>query len=302
MTIKQVLQNGYKKLHKNHITSPHLDAEVILSFVLKKPKEFLYTYPEQEINKTINQKINSLIEKRAKHYPVAYITNNKEFFGLDFFVNEDVLIPRPETELLVEECLRCIWKQRAAKSHPDVRNGRDRSLHLGTYLGLHVAEIGTGSGCISISLAKNSKAKIIATDISAAALKVAKRNARKHKVLSKIKFYQGNLLEPIKNKKIDILVANLPYLDTNYKNLLNSSDKKALRFEPSLALYSGKEGLDHYAEFFEQVAELKHKPKLILVEFGPKQTSALKKIIHQHLNNNLKLVKVQPGTLMIELT
>lgn len=288
MTIKQTLQNGYKALQKAGIASAHLDAEVILSFVLKKPKEYLYTYPEKILSKDAIHRVSELVKKRSKFYPIAYLINRKEFFGLDFYVNENVLVPRPETESLVEECLRY------------VRSGRDRSLRI--------AEIGTGSGCIAVALARHfdsrskdrGKIKIFATDISAAALKIATRNARKHRVLSKIKFLKGNLLEPLKNKKLDLIVANLPYLDSDYKNLLNSSDKKALKFEPKIALYSGKDGLDHYADFFEQVAKLKHKPKFILIEFGPKQTTALKKIIKLNLPQ-VKLTKVHPGTLLIEL-
>ena len=292
-TIKQLLTEANSKLRKNSIKTARLDAEVILSFVLNRPKEYLYTYPEGIVSKDTINRFLTLIKKRSSHYPIAYLTNNKEFFGLDFYVDENVLVPRPETESLVEETLKEVKTRLIASPHSEI----------------NIAEIGTGSGCIAVALAKEVETrliasppiKIMATDISAAALKIARRNARKHKVLSRIKFYQGNLLEPLKNKKIDLIVANLPYLDSDYKNLLNSSDKKALKFEPSLALYSGKEGLNHYAEFFEQVAELKHKPKFILVEFGPKQTSALKKIIHQNLGP-AKLTKVQPGTLMIELT
>lgn len=264
MTIKQTLQNSAKILQKAQITSARLDAEVILSFVLNKPKEFLYTYPETAMRTDAINRVSSLTRKRATGYPIAYITNQKEFFGLDFFVNEDVLIPRPETETLAENVQCLIFKS------------NDK---------ITIADIGTGSGCIAVAIAKgiSSRSKdrgnidIIATDISPTALKIAKRNARQHKVLSKIKFLQGDMLEPIKNKRIDILIANLPYVESKLKN------KRDIKHEPGSALFSGPDGLKHYHDFFEQVVGLKFKPKHILIEFDPKQKVALKKIIKKSL-------------------
>ena len=258
MNIKQTLIWATNKLK---IKTASLDAEVLLSNVLKKPKEFLYTYPEKELTNQQTEKFKKLISRRAKFEPIAYLTNQKEFYGLNFYVDKCVLIPRPETELLVEEVLSQIYK-----------------LQTKSYK-ITIADIGTGSGCIAITLAKHlPKATIYAADISKTALTLAKKNAKKHQV--KIKFYQGDLIKPLKNKKIDLIVANLPYLDDNYKNLLKSSNKMSLKFEPKMALRGGKFGLDVYQRLFIQINQLKNKPKLIIGE-----------IPHCYLNQTKKLTK-----------
>ncbi|OGF48253.1 protein-(glutamine-N5) methyltransferase, release factor-specific, partial [Candidatus Falkowbacteria bacterium RIFOXYD2_FULL_35_9] len=248
--------------------SAELDAEVLLAFILGKNKEYLFTYPEKELTKIQLSKFLNLIKKRATGEPVAYLIGEKEFFGLKFFVNKNVLIPRPETELLVEEILK------VAKDN------------------MTIADIGTGSGAIliagyksmsSYSAKKRSlRLEFMATDISKKALAVAKKNAEFHK--ANIKFFQGDLLEPVKNKQIDIMTANLPYLEKKDKKNLRFSEEIGLKFEPKQALYSGKDGLDAYREFFKQVAKLSYQPKFILIEFGYKQTAKLEKIIRSNLN------------------
>ncbi|MEK7653389.1 MAG: HemK/PrmC family methyltransferase, partial [Patescibacteria group bacterium] len=192
MTINKTLQTATKKLKRAKMPSAELDAEVLLSCAVKKPKEFLFTHPEYQLNKKQEQKFNRFISCRAKGEPVAYLIGHKEFFGLDFVVNKNVLIPRPETELLVEEVINFVKKTISHKPYA-------------------IYDVGTGSGNIAIALAKNlPRAKIIATEKSAKALIMAKKNTRLNKV--KIDFYRGDLLTPVKNKKIDVVVANLPYL------------------------------------------------------------------------------------------
>jgi len=250
MTIKQILINT-----KN--ISP-LDAEIILSFIVKKPKEFLYTYPEYKL--TINQikKFKNLVIRRSKGEPVAYLTNHKEFYGLDFYINKNILIPRPETETLIEEI---------------IKNEKNKKLII--------TDIGTGSGCIAITLAKFlPKAKIYATDICKKALSVASKNAKIHNV--KINFIQGNLLEPLKNKKIDIVVANLPYGWKEWKNN-SSTETSGLKFEPQKALFTKEGGLFLYLQLFSQLAKRKQKPKSIYGEFDPRQKKDLQKIIKKYL-------------------
>lgn len=256
MNIKQ------KLLSTKKITS-QLDAEVILSFVINKPKEFIYTYPEFELTISQVKKFEELIKRRAKGEPVAYLTGKKEFYGRDFFVNKDVLVPRPETEVIIETLLSTPY----------------------SLLAKTIAEIGSGSGCISITLAKEiPSAKIIATDVCDKALKVAKKNAKQHKVLSKIKFYKGSLLEPIRNKKIDILVANLPYGWQEWKNNC-SMETVGLKFEPAKALFTEEKGLKLYRELLEQIADKKDKPKLILFEIDPRQKNEITKLIKKILPN-----------------
>ena len=257
--IKKTLSWGTTKLKKHKIDSAPLDAELLLSLIIKKPKEYLYTYPDSKLTQTQTQKYKKLILQRATHYPLAYIFGYKEFYGLKFKVNEHVLIPRPETELLVEETLKVYKKNPKQK----------------------IVEIGTGSGCIAISLIKNKIKKIIATDISPKALKIAKQNAKSHQVLSKIQFIRGDLLKPISNKKIDIIIANLPYLDTNYKYLIKNSDQSGLRYEPIKALHGGKDGLYYYKKLFTQAKKLKYQPKYVLLELDPQQIKSLTKYIQK---------------------
>lgn len=254
MTIKQALLTSTKKLKSKKITSASLDAEVLLSYVLKKLKEYLYTYPEKNISTKQLNNLTTLIERRAKNEPVAYLINKKEFFGLDFYVDKRVLIPRPETETLVEETIKaCNNKQLAISYKP-----------------LAICDIGTGSGCIAITLAKYlPTAKIIATDISKDALIVAQKNAKKHKVFSKIKFLSGDLLKPIKNKKNDIIIANLPYVQS----------QKILKYEPKIALAGGKDGLEIYRKFFEQLKDFNLKNLTVLIEIDPSQKRKLERLI-----------------------
>ena len=289
MNIKQALTWAITKLKKSKIQPANLDAEVLLSNSIKKDKTYIHTYPEYKLTKNQEKRFKEYINRKSKHEPVAYILNTKEFYNLPFYVNKNVLVPRPETEQLVEESLKLIKKNKNIKN---------------------ILEIGTGSGCISISIAKNIKRKIYpvksttksrgakqfhkvnfyATDICKRALNVAQKNANTHKV--KIKFIQSDLLNSTLKLKEYILIANLPYLNINHKNLLKSSETKGLKFEPKKALYSGKDGLDLYRELFLEIKNLKYKPEYILLEIGNKQTEKIIKIIN---NNNLKYkIKIKP--------
>lgn len=270
MDIKQALTFATTKLKKAKISSALLDAELILCFVLKKSKEFIFTYPEKKLTAKQTEKFRQLVAKRSKYLPVAYITNQKSFFGLDFFVNQNVLIPRPETETLVEEVLK-------VTSHPVAQSPSPL-----------VIDVGTGSGCIIVSLAKNiSNAQFFACEKSTKALTVAKKNAKNHKVLHRIKFLSGNLIEPIlKSKKIKptdeiILTANLPYGWRAWKNN-NSVDTFGLKFEPAMALFTGNDGLELYERLLHQLKLLPNKITAFF-EFDPRQTNKLKKLIKKNL-------------------
>ncbi|KKR06785.1 MAG: Release factor glutamine methyltransferase [Parcubacteria group bacterium GW2011_GWC2_39_14] len=262
MIIKEALIQAREILKTAKVTSANLDAEVILMQTLKKSKEFIYTHSEKKLTSNQERLFLKQINTRAKHVPVAQITGYKDFFGLSFKVTKDVLVPRPETELLVEKTIELV--------------------KVNYKSAITIADIGTGSGAIAISLAKKlPKAKLFATDKSRKALLIAKQNARRHRI--KIKFAQGNLLTSIKNEQIDIVVTNLPYLETDLKNHLNSSETQGLKFEPSLALYSGVDGLDAYRKFFQQIKKMKRLPHFIIIEHGNKQATKLRKIIKNAL-------------------
>jgi release factor glutamine methyltransferase len=260
MKIEKILQQNTKNISC-------LDAEILLTFVIKESKEFLYTHPEYNLTKNQEKKLRKLLDRRKKGEPIAYLTNHKEFYSLDFYVNKNVLIPRPETETLVEEI---------------VRDNKSKKITI--------ADIGTGSGCVAIALAKNlPKAEIYAADICKKALNIAIKNAKKHNV--KIKFLQGDLLRPLKTKRIDVIVANLPYGWKEWKNN-TTVQTVGLKFEPPKALFTKENGLYFYRKLFQQIKL----PVTIYLEFDPRQKNELKKIVKKYLPEySLKIKKDLAG-------
>ena len=252
-TIQQSLRAGGRKLQVAGIKSATLDATVIIGFVLQKSKEYLFAHPENFVLPDQTRAINKRLSRRALGCPVAYLTNQKEFFGLDFFVDKRVLIPRPKTELLVEETLNII--------SANFKNQR-----------VNIADIGTGSGCIAITIAKLAPtARLFTVDVSSDALAVAKHNAKLHGVTKKINFLRGDLLLPLKNKKIDIVIANLPYLRPN-------QIKGDIRFEPRGALVSGHDGLKLLKKLFCQITQLKYQPRFLILEVDHSQTTTVRRL------------------------
>lgn len=258
MTIKQALQLSSNKLKKVSET-PWLDAEVLLGYVLKVDRAKLLAHPNKKLTKTKYQSFGKLISRRLKHEPVAYIIKYKEFYGLDFYIDRRVMIPRPETELLVDEAIK---------------------LSVTSRKPLAICDIGTGSGCIAIALAKRLKnIEIYATDTSNNILKIAKKNAKKHKVLNKIIFLKGGLLNPLENHKIDIVVANLPYLTT--KQWL-STKLDIRKHEPREALDGGRNGLDYIKKLLHQAWQRKDVKIIILEIEGKRQANKIKKLAKEY--------------------
>lgn len=267
MNITHLIQSAIKKIIASDSTA--LDSEVLLSFVIKKSKEFLLAHPEFEPTKKQISQFKKLTAKRAKGEPVAYLIGHKEFYGLNFEVNKNTLIPRPETELIVEEVIADINK----------------------YKKNILIDVGTGSGCIPIAILKNTKqVKCFAIDISHQALAVAKRNAKKYDV--KIKFLRGNLLEPMANQlkstngqKI-IITANLPYLTAKQYR-----ENPTLRFEPKSALVAKKSGLALYEKLLKQISTCHSRFRgndnrvalTIFLEIDPSQGRGIEKIIKKYL-------------------
>lgn len=247
-----------------------LDFDLILEAVLKKPRSFILAHPEYRIT-NYELRITGYIKRRIKSEPLAYILGKKEFYGLEFKVNKNVLVPRPETEQMVETALGHITSSKEPVT---------------------VIDVGTGSGCIIITIAKmNYESRIMnheyfGIDISSKALSVARKNAKKIGVEG-IKFKKGNLLEPIlKNTRCRLpaanclITANLPYLDYDWKNLLKTSEGAGLKYEPSLALYGGKDGLDLYRKLAGELRLLKasFRPITVLCEIGHLQAAGMRKI------------------------
>ena len=255
MTIKEALSVAKNILEKKVSADPNLEAEILLSKILAKNKEYLLANPEEKISFWQNFRFQGLIKKRLAGYSAAVLTGHKWFYGLDFIVNKNVLIPRPETELMIDEVLE---KVKSEKFHPEGDHPLGEKI-------INILDVGTGSGCIVIALAKKlpeNNIQFYGLDISKKALAVAKKNAEKNGVGGCIKFLQGDLLDKLDKNIFNepaIITANLPYLTS--EQVKNSP---SIRKEPKLALLAGADGLDCYRRLFAQIKNRKIKNELII--------------------------------------
>jgi release factor glutamine methyltransferase len=220
-----------------------LDAEILLAHDYRVSRERIIIDGENECPRAIYSRFRSMVKKRLRKTPIAYITGVKHFFENEFSVTNDVLIPRPETELVVERAIEHLKAKRAPT----------------------IVDVGTGSGCIAVSLAKAlPNARVIATDASSSALLVAEKNAREHGVAGRIRFYRTNLLESVRPKKATFVLANLPYLNRKEAKAVEKTHK-----EPFSALFGGRNGLTLYQKLFQQLTAWNIKG--VLVEIDPQQ-------------------------------
>lgn len=268
-----------------------LEVEVLICYVLKKDKTWLFLNKNFEISDENCAKLNKFIAQLVDGLPLAYITELKEFYGYEFYVNSNVLIPRPDTELLVELAIKRVGQ------------------FFGGLKDCHFVELGIGSGCVSISILNKlieqgfdtSNISLFGIDVSEDALKVASTNLNKFNLTNKITLVQGDLLSPLEwDFEIDLLIANLPYLSIA-DSLVEENVKK---FEPGTALFSENDGLDHYFRMFSQVTEFVKPPKCILIEIGFNQADQIvefiqkklplyKVIVHKDLAQNDRVVELQ---------
>ena len=256
MTLKQTLSHARGILTANNIEDTCLEGEVLLRHTLEISRVQLYLDLNYELSSKQEETFWHLIERRLSGEPTAYITGHREFYGLDFYVDPSVLIPRPESELLVEKALKL------------AQNGTMPTI----------AEIGTGCGAIAISLALNlPQAKIYATDISAPALKVALFNCQKHGVVNRICLLQGDMLDPLP-EPVDLIVANLPYVKESELPPTYSTN-----FEPLLALNGGSDGLEKIRQLCCQVNNKLCPEGCLFLEIGQGQRRAVTTFLHSLL-------------------
>lgn len=243
MTIKEAINKGTIMLKSNKIESPKLKARLLLQYILNKPRQYIIVYDKEEISKQEQWQYFVNIEKLVQGIPLQHITHTQEFMKMDFYVNENVLIPRPDTEILVEETIK-------------IAKGISKPVIL---------DLCTGSGAIAISIAKFVEtATIYAIDISDKALEVAKENAKKLDVEKRIKFIKSDLFEKIKNIKFDIIVSNPPYIKKEDIQILSKEVKK----EPQIALDGGYDGLDFYRKIVKQAPEFLKLGSYLCFEIG----------------------------------
>lgn len=232
MVVKEVLAVAYNSL-ADKSDAPHLDAQWLMLEVLgQKEASWLISHAGNELTQGQEERFENLVKRRKTGEPLAYILGEWEFYGRKFIVNKDVLVPRPDTEQLVEEAIKVINKMHEK---------------------IVVADVGTGSGCAAITMLLETKkiSRVLATDVSKKALKVAKQNAVRYGVAEMITFLQGDMLEPLKERNVDLIVSNPPYVPTGELKLSPTSDTRGLRFEPTLALDGGEDGQDYVKKIKE---------------------------------------------------
>ncbi len=307
MDIRTALKQGLAQLRDAHVPSYTLAAELLLLHVLGRDRTWLYSHPEEEISSADAERFFALITRRSGGEPMQHLTGKQEFWGLEFEVTPHVLIPRPETEHVIEVALDRL----AAR---EIRAGRRQTT---TGEGLRIADVGTGSGCIAIALAKELPgATIYATDISSAALVVARRNAALHRVMDRIHFVEANLLDQVfvagaqlypersrgnaapllgkdaphespacpahggvtshESRSFDLIVSNPPYVGRREAATL---PREVREHEPKVALYGGEEGYELYAALIVQAAQHLKPGGILVLELGHNSLPAVRPLL-----------------------
>ena len=256
MNIENILNEGINILQKNKIANPQLDSEILLSNSIKRDKKHIILNPKEILNSEQLEKFNSLIERRKKGEPIAYLINKKEFWKDEFFVNKDVLIPRPDSELIIEQVLKIYSK--------DVQ--------------LQVLDIGTGSGCILLSILKE-RSNFYGTgiDISKKSINVSKFNAKQLNLTNRVKFFHSSV-DNFNNGKYDIIVSNPPYIE---QLSLKYLEKDVVNFEPKLALSGGFDGFSKIRKVINKTSNLIKKNGKFILEIGFNQKNKVIKILKE---------------------
>lgn len=254
MTIKELLNQAVIMLKNENIDAPKTKARMLLQATLKKSREYLMIYDNKEVENIDRDRYIKNVKRLILGEPLQYITGIQEFMKLNFLVTKDVLIPRPDTEILVEEVIR------KAENIPNPV----------------ILDLCTGSGAIAVSLAKYIKnVHICAVDISSKALEIAKKNAELNGVKNNIEFIESNLFDKIKERKFDIIVSNPPYIETETIKTLS----KDVQSEPKIALDGGKDGLDFYRKIADSGSKYLNRQGYICLEIGYNQRIAVRQIL-----------------------
>ena len=266
MNIENILNEGINILQKNKIANPQLDSEILLSNSIKRDKKHIILNPKEILNSKQLGKFKSLIERRKKGEPIAYLINKKEFWKDEFFVNKDVLIPRPDSELIIEQVLKIYSK--------DVQ--------------LQALDIGTGSGCILLSILKE-RSNFYGTgiDISKKSINVSKFNAKQLNLTNRVKFFHSSV-DNFNNGKYDIIVSNPPYIE---QLSLKYLEKDVVNFEPKLALSGGFDGFSKIRKVINKASTLIKKNGKFILEIGFNQKNKVIKILREegfYVNNAIK--------------
>lgn len=255
MKIEELLKYGKEKLEKQKVEDASIISRILMQYVLKIDRNKLIINKNDNVDINKENEYKEYIKKIIKGKPVQYITNNQEFMRLNFYVDENVLIPQPDTEILVEEVIKSI----------DIKEN------------IEILDMCTGSGCIGISLAKNiENTKVTLVDISKEAIEIAKKNAIQNEVENKITFIQSDMFENVKGK-FDIIVSNPPYIKTD---IIQTLDKQ-VQNEPHIALDGGEDGLDFYKILINEAHKYLKKDGKIFLEIGYDQKQEVESLAKQ---------------------
>ena len=274
MKIKDIMKSGIQSLSDENIEDINLKCRIILAELLHKNKEYIIIHDDEDIEDEIAKDFFDKIERLKKKEPIQYILNKQEFMGLEFYVDSNVLIPQPDTEILVEETINIahnmekMWKN-----------------------DIEILDLCTGSGAIAISLSKNvKKSHIIASDISYNALEIARKNATQNNV--NVEFLESDLFEKINQKeKFNIIVSNPPYIKSNVIPTLSEEVKK----EPKIALDGGKDGLDFYKRIVENAKDFLTQGGYLIFEIGFDQKEDVINILNENKYKNIYSKKDYSG-------
>ena len=279
LTIKEVLSWAEGYLNGYGVADPKAETEYLLSHLLNCKRSGLYLKHDKSLAIDEFQRFMDWLNRRIAREPSQYIIGEQEFWGLAFKVTRDVLIPRPETEILVEEAIKTV------SSKSEVVSGNN-NIQLTTHDSrFTILDLCTGSGCIAVSLAKEiPDCHIYAVDVSEKALYVARENAERHGgVADRINFLQGDLFGPLKClklvKRVDLIVSNPPYIA---KTMMKDLQPEIRDYEPEIAVYAGEDGLDFYRRIISEAPKYLAKDGCILLEMGYGQAEEIKKLIEQH--------------------
>lgn len=264
MIIDEALFMGIRELNNYNIEESNLKAKLLISNALNVTKEYILIHGNEEFPVDKLNEYLEKIERVAKGEPIQYVMNLQEFFGLNFYVDENVLIPQPDTEILIEEVIKIIRKE-----------NRD----------LKILDLCTGSGAIGVCLAKENNTSVTASDISAKALEVAKRNCTMNNV--KMNLVQSDLFEKITDGEFDIIVSNPPYIETKVIDTLS----REVKAEPRIALDGGEDGLDFYKKIAKDSNRFLSTNGYLIVEIGYNQKDSVIKIFEENGYTNIYAIK-----------
>jgi len=297
-SVRTMLKQGIEQLRAANVPSYTLAAELLLLHVTLQNRTWLYSHPEEILPESVVEAYFALLGRRASGVPTQHLTGKQEFWGLEFEVTPDVLIPRPETEHLIEVALDRLAVR-------EIRAGRHQRL---TGESITLVDIGTGSGCIAITLAKELPgATVYATDVSLPALKVARRNAARHGLIDRIQFVQSNLLEvfsrspqgtrhavqqPSSDPAFDLIISNPPYVSLRDTVSLPVEVRE---HEPRMALFGGEEGYELYGDLIPQAAEHLKPGGLLILELGYNSLPAVEPLLDRCDWHNVSITKDLAG-------